>query len=203
MLQEAVFVTMMRDPMDRWYSQYRFEHLEHRDASTDTTPFDKWYDEMQSYTMGRNYYTKTFIGRENAPDAEVIKPTGPAGVPMIHGDFYWTYKKYNSKWIKIMWEDFESALDILQRYHLVLMLEWINDSHRLIEEALGWSQPPRQVLPHELQAQRNNKKSKSAQSVLDAPTYQRVKEENALDYLLLDFSKRIFLERNSCGFYKR
>jgi len=194
---------MLRDPMDRWYSQYRFEHLEKRDASTTVIPFEVWYAEIQSYTMGRNYYTKTFIGKENLPDSEVIQEKGPAGVPMIHGDFYWTYRKYRKNKHKISWEDFESALDILQRFHLVLMLEWIDDSHKMIEEALGWLQPPRQVLPHEAQAAREVKKSKSAKDVIGAKVYKRTKEQNALDYLLLDFSKRIFLERNSCGFFNR
>ncbi len=40
--QNAVFATVMRDPTDRWYSQYRFEHAEHRDRSSTTMPFDEW-----------------------------------------------------------------------------------------------------------------------------------------------------------------
>jgi hypothetical protein len=40
--QDAVFATVMRDPTDRWYSQYRFEHVEHRDGGSKTMPFDKW-----------------------------------------------------------------------------------------------------------------------------------------------------------------
>lgn len=34
----AVFATTMRDPVDRYYSQYRFEHLERRDGSAPGAP---------------------------------------------------------------------------------------------------------------------------------------------------------------------
>lgn len=37
-LPGAVFATTFRHPIDRWYSQYRFEHLEHRDGSKANSP---------------------------------------------------------------------------------------------------------------------------------------------------------------------
>lgn len=34
----VVTATTFRNPLDRWYSQYRFEHLEHRDGSSQDSP---------------------------------------------------------------------------------------------------------------------------------------------------------------------
>ena len=91
----AVFVTTFRHPVERYFSQYRFEHLEHRDGSTaadPVIPMKHWYLSQRSWTMGRydvfsewsafskqcsDYYVKTFIG---TPDNHA--PDNP-------GDFYW------------------------------------------------------------------------------------------------------------------
>ena len=57
-LPKAVFVTTFRHPLDRWYSQYRFEHLEHRDGSDKGAPrrtFIDYYDRQKDWT-GLNYY---------------------------------------------------------------------------------------------------------------------------------------------------
>ena len=42
----------------------------------------KYYDSMRGWTMGSNYYVKTFLGDPN--------PTWNGN----KGDFYWTYHKY-------------------------------------------------------------------------------------------------------------
>lgn len=70
-VQDLVLATTLRDPMDRWYSQYRFEHLEQRDESKKHFEFPKWYRSQITLNMGDNYYVKTFIGTENQPDKEV------------------------------------------------------------------------------------------------------------------------------------
>ena len=52
----AVFVTTFRHPVERYFSQYRFEHLEHRDGSTSADaviPMKQWYLSQRSWTMGR------------------------------------------------------------------------------------------------------------------------------------------------------
>lgn len=188
----------MRDPTDRWYSQYRFEHLEHRDGSSQNAtrmPFDKWYD--HSWNMGDNYYVKTFLGDENPPDEKMLAPKGPNGNPTVHGNFYWTYDKYQDT--AISWDDFVQSIDTLRRFHLVLIMEWLEYSDHMIEEVLGWKDKPRQVLPHEGQAKRADKKSKSARELLEADVYNHVREDNALDHLFYHIGRRIFLERHACG----
>jgi hypothetical protein len=50
----AVLATTFRHPVDRWYSQYRFEHLEHRDGSKQDAPrrpFRTWYNNNKGWTM--------------------------------------------------------------------------------------------------------------------------------------------------------
>jgi hypothetical protein len=50
----AVLATTFRHPVDRWYSQYRFEHLEHRDGSKPDAPrrpFRTWYNNNKGWTM--------------------------------------------------------------------------------------------------------------------------------------------------------
>jgi hypothetical protein len=197
MMQGAVFATTLRDPVDRWYSQYRFEHVEKRDNSQGTKSFGDWYRENKRWTMGENYYIKTFVGTENPPDDEVLKRRGPKGNPVVHGEFYWTYNKFRGPELK--WEEFESALDVVLRFHVVLILEWLDDSQGMLRELLNWQEAPRQVLPHESQAKRANKKSKSAKDTLPPEVYKVAREGNALDYLFFDFTRRIFLERLACG----
>lgn len=74
---------------------------------------------------------------------QALKKRGPHGVPIIHGDFYWTYLKFRNK--EITWAMFRQALDTLLRFQIVLVLEWLRDSDRLVEKALGWTEKPRQV----------------------------------------------------------
>jgi hypothetical protein len=194
--QGAVFLTSMRDPVDRWYSQYRFEHLERRDNSQGQLAFARWYEGNVRWNMGDNYYVKTFVGTENPPDEELMAKKGPRGRPLVHGDFYWTYNKFRTA--PLSWEQFESAVDMLRRFHLVLIMEWLEQSPALFERVLGWHEKPRQVLPHERQARRAIKKSPSAKEQLPEDVYNNVRERNALDVLFYHVGRRVMLEHFSC-----
>jgi hypothetical protein len=75
----AIFVTEFRDPLERWYSQYVFEHLEYRtydniaakDTKTPRVSFQEWYKIWPAKTMGENYYVRTFIGKVRQLDDEL------------------------------------------------------------------------------------------------------------------------------------
>lgn len=184
----AVLSTTARDPVDRWYSQYRFEHLEHRDGSQsgDTrTPMVKWYKNQRGWTMGENYYIKTFIG-----DKDKVVPTN------ANGDFYWTYHKYHMK--KLTWQQFEKAIINIRKFHVILITEWLNTSMPVITRVLDWKVPPRQVLPHEVQAVREQKKSLTAKQILSVEDFQYLVYDNVLDLLFFQIMKRIYLERLFC-----
>jgi hypothetical protein len=149
----VVLATTIRHPVDRWFSQYRFEHLERRDggkaaagveakASEDLAEIcsvcgdiycekslkvqcmKKYYNGMRSWTMGANYYVNTFLGRKNKQWSG------------NKGDFYWTYHKYQN--VPITWDSFSEALRNLRKFHLILVLEWIGASSDLIASTLGW-----------------------------------------------------------------
>lgn len=201
-LPGAVFASSFREPVDRWYSQYRFEHLEHRDGSKQGTArqsFPDWYRQTERWSMGRNYYVKTFEGTK---DKTIPKNADT--------NFYWTYHKFRTKALRrqenadtrldgIHWEFFLRALTNVRRFHLVLVTEWLDHAQPLFKQQLGWVQPPRQVLPHEVQAKRGgNYKSKVARDVLAPKEWQEVAEDNCLDLLFVHVVKRIFLERLSC-----
>ena len=162
------------------------------------------FDKGQApWTMGRNYYTTTFIGRT---DAEIAEPKT--------SDFYWTYHKFNKHTSKkslrgspllvinnpgVVWEDFFEAVTNIRRFQVILITEWLDFAPPIIENQLGWKTPPKHVLPHEIQAIRTVKKSKVAKSMLPLEEYEIISEENCLDLLLYEIAKRIFLERLSCG----
>lgn len=144
--------------------------------------------------MGTNYYTKTFIGDEDS-------------IPLdMKADFYWTYHKYYDHQRNIdlryhlTWEDYLKAIDTLSSFSLILILEWIKSdvSHQIIDRILGWPVPPKQVLPHEVQAIRDVKKSVSVQDRLTPSEYITIAKENAIDLLFFDIAKRMFIERTIC-----
>jgi hypothetical protein len=185
----ALFATTIRHPIDRWYSQYRFEHLEHRDGSAQSSPrvaFPRWYQNNRMWTMGTNYYVRTFIGNVGSP--EFLSNSNMK-------DFYWTYHQYNNQ--DISWEQFHQAVDVLSHFSLILVLEWIqtNATQQYIDNAAGWENPIKQVLPHEVQAIRKVKKSVSVQEVISVAEYRVVARENVLDLLFYEIARRMYLER--------
>ena len=195
----AIFATTIRHPIDRWYSQYRFEHLEHRDGSKQDAPrqsFLDWYKGCVRYTMGRNYYVKTFLGEVDAVVDDMKK-----------GDFYWTYHKFNRReklreqqgLPVVSWEEFDRALNHFRQFHLILVMEWLGSSGPYIEKLLDWKVPPKQVLPHEVQAQRQDKRSKASKDMISVEEYRYLREQNVFDILFFEIAKRIYLERTVCS----
>lgn len=184
-----MFATTFRHPIDRWYSQYRFEHLEHRDGSSPgspRTPMLPWYNNQKGWTMGTNYYVTTFIG-----DADFPAPSSRTG------DFYWTYHKFQHK--KIDFPMFNKAVQNLRKFHLVLITEWLERSAPVMNAGLGWRDAPKQVLPHEVQAPRKNKANIPSRKLLSSEDYDTLTQENVFDLLLFAVAKRIFLERSKCS----
>ena len=185
----AIFATTMREPIDRIYSQYRFEHLEHRDGSVKEAKrktAKEYYLSQRGWTMGSNYYIKTFIGDQDKVPAK-------AGT----GDFYWTYSKYRQK--KLTWEMFDSALRNIMRFHLIFITEWLEPSSTaILNRTLHWTVPPKQVLPHEVQALRKIKRSSSAEDCMSRDDYMYILRDNIFDLLFFRAVQRIYLERLNC-----
>jgi len=134
--------------------------------------------------MTSNYYVKTFIGQTDAHPTTNL------------GDFYWTYRKYENR--KITWDMFYNALQNFLKFHIILVLEWIESAPILLDDSLGWKVPPKQVLPHEGMAPRAVKKSLTAASVLSPEDYEFMIKDNIFDMLFFSIAKRIYLERLLC-----
>ncbi len=186
----AIFGTTIRDPIDRWYSQYRFEHLEHRDGSgadAPRNPFIKWYNNNKNWFMGANYYVKTFIGKEDTDFSRTE-------------DFYWTYHKYSPKRYTLTWADMKAAIRNIQKFQLILVLDWISTetTSKYLIDVMDWHKSPKQVLPHESQATRADKHSLKAQDVMQPADLLFIRKENVFDLLFFEVTKRIVLERLHC-----
>jgi hypothetical protein len=141
--------------------------------------------------MGTNYYVKTFIGK-----VDEVVPDKP------QNDLYWTYHKYNDRRYTLTWVDMKRAIDNIRKFHLILVLDWINDNttKRYVESSVGWKNSlPRQVLPHESQAIRADKHSKKASQVIPPQDLITVQKENVFDMLFFEITRRIVLERIHCG----
>lgn len=207
-LPKAAFVTTFRHPLDRWYSQYRFEHLEHRDGSGEGDPrlsFMDYYDRQKDWTEGLNYYVTTFDGTSDERDES-----------KRGGDFYWTYHKYQ----KLMKQQLQgtvkgglpfsffknSLVNLQSTFDLLLVLEYMDmPSHfSMIKKKLGWIVPPVKTLPHETQARREVSKdtgktvSVTAKEAIPTKDYERLARENVFDLLMYAVVRRMVLERMTC-----
>ncbi len=165
----------------------RFEHLEHRDGSVPggrIIPLVKWYKNQRGWTMGPNYYVNTFVGeKENNP-------------PVNRGDFYWTYHRYHNQ--PMTYSRFMKSIENLRRFHIILITEWLDTSGTLLQRVLNWKIPPRQVLPHEVQAVRKDKVSRPSIELLSREDYHYLITDNIFDLLFFQITKRIYLERLFC-----
>ncbi|CAN0381198.1 unnamed protein product [Ectocarpus sp. 12 AP-2014] len=200
-LPGAVFGTTFRHPVDRWYSQYRFEHVEHRDGSDPekgSLPFHVWYERIGPQIMGDNYYVKTFCGKPNPPLEKLMQDLNTKGNPKHTEDLSWSYHKFNHWKDKVTWKDLKMAMEILRKFNIILILEFVDDEMWALEEALGWTQARKQVLPHENQAKREVKKSISAKKALPSGVWSEILSANVFDLLLFHWAKRMYLERRAC-----
>ena len=96
------------------------------------------------------------------------------------------------------WEAFQLAVDTLRRFNLVLILELLESADPMIAGTLGWTEPARQVLPHDKQMSRADKASKRARAALRPEVWARLSEVNVFDLLLYHWARRLYLERLVC-----
>jgi|EP01082_Thalassiosira_pseudonana_P006234 hypothetical protein len=107
-----------------------------------------------------------------------------------------------------------AAIDTLSKFHIVLSMEWLAYSSPQVQSILGFddlSALTTRVRPHITQATRNDgqeintlgsasiaKASWVPKEYLDAEQYKRMSEDLALDEILTDVARRMFLERLVC-----
>jgi hypothetical protein len=171
-LEGATYVTSFRDPADRAVSQFRFECLESRGCHLPT--FDAFWRRRRDLY---NIYTWTFSDVDRQ------------GRMMLEDQF----ANDRAQAISI-------AMDTISQFHLVLNMEWLSDGEKMIQTVLGFTNTQtirRTVRPHNNGLQRTD--SFNARTLLqNNATYQLLRQSLALDEILTDVARRLFLERLVC-----
>ncbi len=182
----AVFATSFRKPLDRALSQFRFECIE--DRGCQEKDVHKWWDKRQDLW---NVYTKTFAD------------------PPIGARRY--FRGDHSKERR---EFMTAAIGTLSKFHIVLNMEWLAYGAKQVKSILGFNDVnalTTRVRPHIGQAKRDDGQDKNQlgsasiakaswdpKTYLDAEQYKKMSEDLALDEVLTEVARRMFLERLVC-----
>jgi hypothetical protein len=183
----AIYATSFRKPLDRALSQFRFECIEDRGCKIKNVT--EWWHKRKDLT---NVYTWTFSRQ----------PVGKMTVGKTPGD------------AKKRQQAMGKALDTVARFHLVLSMEWLAYAPNHVRDVLGFQDTitmTERIRPHITQYQRNDgqehnslgaagiaKASWTPQNYLSPEQYKRMSEDLALDEILTDAARRMFLERIVC-----
>lgn len=183
----AVFATSFRKPLDRALSQFRFECIEDRGCAIKEV--HKWWDKRGDLW---NVYTKTFAD------------------PPIGARKHFKGSDHSKQRREMM----ATAIDTLSKFHIVLSMEWLAYAAPQVKSILGFndvSALTTRVRPHISQAIRDDgqehnnlgsasikKASWDPKEYLDAAQYKKMSEDLALDEILTEVARRMFLERLVC-----
>lgn len=183
----AIFTTSFRRPLDRALSQFRFECIEDRGCKIKQV--EPWWEKRKDLT---NVYTWTFSAR----------PVRKISVGKTAED------------AKKRQEALRIALDTVARYNLVLVMEWLAYAPEHVRDVLGFqdtSTMTERIRPHINQAKRDDgqehnelgaagiaKASWTPENYLSKEQYKIMSEDLALDEILTDAARRMFLERIVC-----
>ena len=200
---DAVFATSFRNPVDRALSQFRFECVESRGCDIET--IEAWWPRRNDL---RNIYVTTFADvplinwKKISSDVGNIKGGNDNGVDSA------TAKANGRK------NALGAALNVISQYHLILSMEWLSYAGPLVTESLGFKDTSsliKRVRPHEGNAKARDENnvnnhgaagiseaSWSAEQKLGKVMFKIMSEDLALDEILNDAARRIFLERLLC-----
>lgn len=184
----AVLATSFRKPLDRALSQFRFECIEERGCT-----FKKVEDWWAKRTDLTNVYVWTFT-KLGLRKISIGKTAGNAMARQTA---------------------MGAAIDVVSKFHLVLVMEWLAYAAKDVKAVLGFEDTTSlttRVRPHIAQAKRNdgqetnkmgaagiNKASWDAKEYLTPQQYKIMSENLALDEILNDIARRLFLERLLCN----
>uniref|UniRef100_A0A7S4J2V0 Sulfotransferase domain-containing protein n=1 Tax=Odontella aurita TaxID=265563 RepID=A0A7S4J2V0_9STRA len=191
----AVFATSFRSPLDRALSQFRFECVEDRGCKMkDVETF--WAKRWELH----NIYSLTFADpRQGGGNRKRLLKSFDGTSPEDR---------------KARAELLGNALDAVARFHLVLTMEWLAYAAPLVTSILGFldtSALTKRVRPHIGQAKRDDgqerntlgsagigKASWDPKEYLSSEQYNIMSEGLALDEVLTNAARRMFLERLVC-----
>jgi len=200
---DAVFATSFRNPVDRALSQFRFECVEDRGCKIKT--IEEWWPRRNDL---RNIYVTTFADvslnnwKKISSDIGNMQDGGGSNADSA------TAKANGRK------KAVGAALNVISQYHLILSMEWLSYAGPLVTESLGFkdtSSLTKRVRPHVNQAKRDednvinnhgaagiSEASWSAEQKIGKSMFKIMSEDLALDEILNDAARRIFLERLLC-----
>ncbi|KAG7356280.1 hypothetical protein IV203_000966 [Nitzschia inconspicua] len=184
----ATFATSFRRPLDRALSQFRFECIEDRGCKIKNVT--KWWDKRSKDLT--NVYVWTFSNE---------------GVRKLS---IGTTKADSERRQKVLGR----ALDVVARFNLVMAMEWLAYAPNHVQRVLGFRDTKtltERVRPHIAQHKRDDgqernvmgaagiaKASWTPENYLPPETYTRMSHDLALDEILTDAARRMFLERLVC-----
>jgi hypothetical protein len=185
----ATFATSFRKPLDRALSQFRFECIEDRGCKIKNVT--QWWDKRCNGLS--NVYTWTFT---NEPIRKLTIGTSPS---------------HAKERQRVMGK----ALDVVVKFNLVMVMEWLAYAPDHVRTVLGFKDTKtltERVRPHIGQAKRNDgqehnklgaagiaKASWKPEDYLPPELYTRMSHDLALDEILTDAARRMFLERIVCS----
>jgi len=188
----ATFATSFRRPLDRALSQFRFECIEERGCKIKNVT--KWWEKRADLT---NVYTWTFANQ---------------GVRKI------TTGRTEEASIRRQ-EAVGRALDTVARFNLVMVMEWLAYAPRHVKDVLGFQNTgtlTERVRPHIGQRKRDDgqehnslgaagiaKASWTPEDYLPPALYEVMSRDLAMDEILTDAARRMFLERIVCSDVRR
>ena len=191
----AVFATSFRRPLDRALSQFRFECIEERGCKIKNVT--QWWEHRKDLY---NVYTITFAD-----------PPGHARYLKLMKAYEDGTSRENAK---TRGEMIGAALDTVAQFDLVLVMEWLAYASPQVRDVLGFNNTSvltQRVRPHLTQAKREDgqdtnklgaasitKASWDPRKYLDPTQYKRMSRHLALDSILTDAARRMFLERLVC-----
>lgn len=187
----AVFVTNFRRPLDRALSQFRFDCIDNRGCQG-IQNISEWWDIQIG---NRNIYTWTFTNFDRSTASQLFHSNQPQDGEMRSS---------------LVGE----ALDTLSRFHLIMIMEWLGYTSDQVESVLGFTNTA--LLTHRIRpvhfATRNDGQefnrlgatgvglsSWNPKDYLSPELYQRMSEDLALDMILNEAARRMFLERMVCS----
>lgn len=184
----ATFATSFRRPLDRALSQFRFECIEDRGCKIKNVT--EWWNKRSKGLS--NVYTWTFV-KEGVRKASIG-----------------TTKKDSFKRQELIGK----ALDNISKFNLVMVMEWLAYAPKHVTDVLGFKNTnilTKRIRPHINQAKREDgqeqnvmgaagiaKASWTPENYLPKDLYERMSIDLALDEILTDAAKRMFLERIVC-----
>ena len=180
-LLPSIYTSSIRSPIHRFVSQYNFECLEHR-GCTAKSIHDYWTRRSDLY----NIYTSTFSDTSQ------------------QRLFYYNNTKQYPQAAKRRSEVMEIAFDTIVQFHLLLIMEWFYISEIPVQHVLHFTNTSLLVQPNAVRPHNNHKKrtySIQPNDILSPELYQQISESLALDEILYDISRRLFLERLVCKTY--